>query len=172
MARLKKQGAVKEASQSHLKNGVQLVEALEAPHSLTSAAREGVVSGREVDGELVASSRQRSYGHSRVFLLTFNRRIHNLNGVNLVIFPDIYDCPSMSDVKEHLEATAIDATHLLREDRLDLHTLYCSHSTVSLSSVIVLSFYVQNRHSTVHPNESPKYNAISETAIDWRRKQL
>ena len=32
-------------SQSHLKDGVQLVEALQAPHSLASAAGEGVVPG-------------------------------------------------------------------------------------------------------------------------------
>jgi len=38
-------GAGKEVSQSHLEDGVQLVEALQAPHSLASAAGEGVVSG-------------------------------------------------------------------------------------------------------------------------------
>ena len=41
----KKQGVMKEVSQSHLKDGVQLVEALQGPHSLASAAGEGVVSG-------------------------------------------------------------------------------------------------------------------------------
>ena len=167
-------GAGRGVSQSHLKDGVQLVEALQAPHSLASAAGEGVVSGWEVNGELVPSSRQRSNRHSRVFFLTFTKRIHNLNGVNLVIFSsNIYNCPSVSDVQEHLEASAVDGTHLLREDQLSLATLYCSHSNVFLLlHCIPSSSMFRTAIQQSNPHKSPKYNEIAQTATDWRQKQL
>ena len=104
-------------SQSHLKDGVQLVEALQAPHGLAFAAGEGVVAGWEVNGELVASSRQRPDWHSSVFLLTFNQRIHNLDGINFIVFSNICNCPSVPDVQEHLKPTTIDGTHPLTEDQ-------------------------------------------------------
>ena len=95
----------------HLEDGVQLVEALQASHSLASLAGEGIVAGGEVDRELITFSDQGSYTDPGVVLATLFQRIDNLDRVDLVILLVGHQSPSIFDVHQHFKATAIDDVH-------------------------------------------------------------
>ena len=95
----------------HLEDCVQLVEALQASHSLASLAGEGVVAGGEVDRELISFSDQGSYTDPSVVLATLFQRIDNLDRVDRVILLLGYQSPSIFDVHQHFKATAIDDVH-------------------------------------------------------------
>ena len=95
----------------HLEDGVQLVEALQASHSLASLAGEGIVAGGEVDRELISFSNQGSYTDPGVVLATLFQRIDNLDRVDLVILLVGHQSPSIFDVHQHFKATAIDDVH-------------------------------------------------------------
>ena len=69
---------------------------------------------------------------------------------------------------------------LIPSQKINPHTdlsVFVSKITPMSSSFLFLLCHlplpVQNRHSTTaHAHESPKYNEIAITAIDWRQKQL
>ena len=73
---------------------MQLVEALQASHSLASLAGEGVVAGGEVDRELISLSDQGSYTDPSVVLATLFQRIDNLDRVDLVILLVVHQSQS------------------------------------------------------------------------------
>ena len=98
---------------------MELVEALQASHSLASTAGECIVAGREVDCELITSSRQGFYGHPGVLLL--NITIHDVNDINLIFLSKMLNCPAVPYVQQHLEPTSVCHTHpLTEEDQLNL----------------------------------------------------
>ena len=90
---------------------MQLVEALQASHSLASLAGEGIVAGGEVDRELITFSDQGSYTDPGVVLAALFQRIDNLDRVDLVILLVVHQSPSIFDVHQHFKATAIDDVH-------------------------------------------------------------
>jgi len=107
-----------------LEDGVQLVEALQASHSLASLAGEGVVAGGEVDRELITLSDQGSYTDPGVVLATLFQRIDNLDRVDLVILVVVHQSPSIFDVHQHFKTTSIDDVH---PHHLSSSSLYFTH---------------------------------------------
>ena len=82
------------------------------------------MAGREVDCELIASSRQWFYGHPCVLLLTFT--IHDFNDINLIFLSKMLNCPAVPYVQQHLEPTSISHTHPLTEE--DRSSQFVCHS--------------------------------------------